>query len=225
MIAIAYCRVSTAGQQEDGVSLDMQQQKIAAFCSAHDYQPGQVFVEVQSGGKAYNRPQLQAALAAVCAVKGILVVYSLSRLARSVRDTLDIAARLEKHGAGLASLSEKLDTATAVGRMVFKMLATLHEFERDQLAERTRDAMAHMRRGRRRISRFIPYGWDDDAGHLVPNVVEQDVLGRIERARARGESLSQIARDLTNDGILTKLGRCWDHSTVSACLDRQRKVA
>ena len=66
-----------------------------------------------SGKRADNRPGLIAALDSACQARGVLVVYSLSRLARSVRDTLDIAERLERAGADLVSLSEQIDTTSA----------------------------------------------------------------------------------------------------------------
>lgn len=67
----------------------------------------------------------------------------MSRLARSTRDAITTSERLDKAGAALVSLSEKIDTTTAAGKMVFRMLAVLAEFERDQISERTTTAMQH----------------------------------------------------------------------------------
>jgi len=98
--AIGYCRVSTQQQAEEGVSLEAQKAKIAAWCLANDATLGQVFVDAGiSGKRADNRPELQSALNAVTASKGVLVVYNLSRLARSTKDTLLISERLDKAGA------------------------------------------------------------------------------------------------------------------------------
>ena len=163
MDAVAYCRVSTHGQSEEGVSLEMQRARIEAWCVANGCELDAVYVEALSGGRAENRPQLQEALARVCKIRGVLVVYSLSRLARSVKDTIAIAERLDRANANLASLTEKIDTSSAVGRMVFRLLSSLAEFERDQLSERTTSAMAHLRRAGRLISGSIPFGHDLDA--------------------------------------------------------------
>src|ERR1035437_10128579 len=103
MKTVAYCRVSAVGQRDEGVSLEMQQERPAAWCLNNGYEPDVVFVEVMSGGRAANRPELQKAVALACKLKGILVGYSLSRLARSVKDTLAIAERLAQSGANLAS--------------------------------------------------------------------------------------------------------------------------
>ena len=86
-VAIGYCRVSTAGQAEQGVSLDSQRERIQAWCQAQGYHLAAVHIDAGlSGKRADNRPGLQAALADACRQKAALVVYSLSRLARSVPD-------------------------------------------------------------------------------------------------------------------------------------------
>lgn len=227
MKAIIYCRVSTTGQSEDGVSLENQRMRAEAWCVANGYDSEAVFIESMSGGKASNRPELQKALALACKVRGVLVVYSLSRLARSVRDTLDIADRLERAQANLASLTERIDTNSALGKMVFRLLSTLNEFERDQLAERTESAMAHLRRSGRRISSRIPFGHvlAADGVTLSPNVAEQMEIGRMVEWRAAGASSGEIARRLTAAGVATRCGGAWLPVSVRAILARQLKLA
>jgi site-specific DNA recombinase len=224
--AFGYARVSTLEQGEDGVSLENQRERIAAWCVASGLGLERVFVETMSGSRAANRPELQSALSTVCRAKGVLVVYSLSRLARSVRDTLDIADRLERAGANLASLTERIDTSSALGKMVFRLLSTLNEFERDQLAERTESAMAHLRRSGRRISGRVPYGYDLAPGgvNLTANYEEQAVLGRIAALRSGGASFASIAGELAARGIPTKEGGIWHPATVRQILERQRKL-
>ena len=103
---IGYARVSTHDQ-----NLALQEDALKhAGCD-------NIFTDQVSGAKT-DRPGLQEALQSVS--KGdALVVYSLSRLARSTRDTLDIADLLTRKGADLVSISEKIDTTTAAGKMVF----------------------------------------------------------------------------------------------------------
>src|SRR5271169_1320089 len=108
MRAIGYVRVSTAVQVSEGVSLDAQRARIAAWAAANGAELPEVFTDAGlSGGRADNRPGLQAALDAACTAKAALVVYSLSRLARSTQDALNISQRLGKAGADLVSLSER----------------------------------------------------------------------------------------------------------------------
>lgn len=131
MQTIGYVRVSTSRQATGGVSVETQRERIAVWSVANGYELGEVYVDAgMSGGRADNRPALQAALAHACRARAALVTYSLSRLARSTRDALAISERLSGAGADLVSLSERIDTTTAAGKMVFRMLAVLAEFER-----------------------------------------------------------------------------------------------
>src|SRR4051812_9422716 len=118
MIAVGYCRVSTEDQAVEGVSLEAQAARIRAWCAANGVELAGSYTDAGlSGKRADNRVALQMALEVVCQARGVLVVYSLSRLARSTRDTLAIADRLERAGADLVSLSEKIDTTSAAGKM------------------------------------------------------------------------------------------------------------
>ena len=226
---IGYLRVSTAGQVNEGVSLDAQRKRIEAWCDANEYRLADMFTDAGiSGKRADNRPGLQNALEAVCRTRGgILVVYSLSRLARSTKDALIIAERLDKASADLVSLSEKIDTTSAAGKMVFRMLAVLAEFERDLVSERTKAALAHKRANGQRVG-GIPYGHDlaTDGTTLVANPTEQAVLCEIRAMRKRGSKLKQIAAELTDRGIPTKTGRSskWSLQTVAQILARQRSI-
>ncbi len=216
MKCVCYCRVSTVGQSEDGISLEMQETRAKAWALANDYQVEAIFIEAMSGGKASNRPELQKALALACRTKGVLLVYSLSRLARSVKDTLAIAEQLEKAGANLASITERIDTNSALSKMVFRLLSTLNEFEKDTLIERTESAMAHLRRSNKRISAKIPFGYDlaDDNQTLTPNQEEQELIRLILIKSAEGKGVRLIAKVLNETGAKSKNGGTWHPSTV-----------
>ena len=111
--AVGYCRVSTDRQANEGVSLDAQREAVQAWATANGYKLGKLHVDAGiSGKRAENRPALQAAIADACNPPAALVFYSLSRLARSVKDTINIAERLNRAGADLVSLTENIDTTT-----------------------------------------------------------------------------------------------------------------
>ena len=220
--AIGYIRVSTEGQVTDGVSLDAQRERIGAWCVANGYAMAEVFVDAGiSGGRSHNRPGLQAALDAVCQSRGVLVVYSLSRLARSTKDTIAIGERLDKSSADLVSLSERIDTTSAAGKMMFRMLAVLAEFERDQISERTSTAMKFKAAKGERVGK-VPFGFDlsDDGVTLVPNAMEQEAVAVIRELRAGGFSLRDIAEDMNRRQVPTKEGRPWTHSTIQRIVNR-----
>jgi site-specific DNA recombinase len=226
--AVGYCRVSTDGQATEGVSLDAQRARIAAWSDANGYRLADVFTDAGlSGKRADNRPGLQAALVDVCRSGGALVVYSLSRLARSTRDAIAIAERLDKAGADMVSLTEKIDTTTAAGKMVFRLLAVLNEFERDLASERTRAALAHKRTRNERTG-GVPFGWrlvDPTARKkdalMVEVPDEQAALACIGEWRAAGRTLREIAAQLTADGVPTKkLRGAWTHQAVGKIVAR-----
>jgi len=226
VIAVGYIRVSTLGQAKAGISLEAQEARIRAWCSANDCELSGLYIETMSGGRADNRPELQKAIRHICRAKGALVVYSLSRLARSTKDAILISEKLDRAGADLVSLSEKIDTTSAAGKMIFRMLAVLAEFERDQISERTTAAMSHLRMQNRRISGKVPFGYDlSEGGSLTLNWVEQEAISLIKSLREEGKSLRKIASYLEKRGIQTKTGAKWSATVIKGILEREEKVA
>lgn len=133
---IGYARVSTQDQ-----NLERQLDNLtAAGCE-------RIFNEKMTGTKS-SRPELQTMLLTLR--KGdTLIVDSFSRLSRSTKDLLAMVEKLTEIGVHLVSLKENLDTTTATGKMMLTMLSALSQFERDLIAERTRDGLKAARsRGR-----------------------------------------------------------------------------
>jgi len=214
--ATVYVRVSTSGQAIDGVSLEAQEAKARAWAEMNGYSVAGVHRDAGiSGKRAENRPALQAALHEVTRTRGALIVYSLSRLARSTKDAIAISERLEKAGADLVSLSERIDTTSAAGKMVFRMLAVLAEFERDLVSERTTAALAHLASQGRRVGE-IPFGFclAKDGKHLEEHAEEQATLAVIRAAKAARFTWQAIADDLKTRGSRTKKGKEWTWRTV-----------
>ena len=205
--AIGYIRVSTEGQAADGVSLDAQRSKIEAWCLLNDYTLSAVHVDAGISGKNCKRPGLQDALAQ-CTKGTALVVYSLSRLSRSVRDTMDIGDKLARIGADLVSLSEKIDTTSAAGKMVFRLLAVMNEFERDQISERTTTALQHKKSKSERVG-TINFGFklSDDGVTLIEDFEEQKVIAAILSMRDAGLSLRKIVNELELKGFVSRSGQ------------------
>lgn len=212
--AVGYVRVSTEVQAVDGVSLEAQKAKISGWAEANGFTLLSTHVDAGiSGFKTANRPGLQLAIAEACRGRSALVVYSLSRLARSTQDALSISDKLSKAGADLVSLSERIDTTTASGKMVFRMLAVLAEFERDLISERTTTAMAHKKANMERVG-AVPYGFSMNGDTLTPFEPEQAVLTRLRAFRQSGTSYNHIAEILNREGVPTKQGGKWHGGTV-----------
>ena len=226
MKAIGYVRVSTQGQVEDGVSLDAQEAKVRAWADLNGAEEVVIFRdEGISGKRSDNRPGLQSALDMVG--KGdALVVYSLSRLSRSTKDTLSLSEILQKKDADLVSLSEKIDTTSASGKMVFRLLAVLNEFERDQISDRTRFALAHKKANGEKTGGTVPFGYKVRSGKLSRNAEEQKAVRLILDLSKKGETLRGICRKLEAAGVARKQGsRTWHPQVVSDILQREVKAA
>ena len=71
----------------------------------------------------------------------VVVVTKYDRLARSLRDLLEIVDLIQKAGAGFRSLAEDIDTTTPAGRLVFHVFASIAQFERERISERTREGL------------------------------------------------------------------------------------
>ncbi|HAL7460661.1 TPA: recombinase family protein [Escherichia coli] len=134
---IGYARVSTDDQR-----MDLQRDALtAAGCE-------KVFTDTASGAKA-ARPGLAEALA--FARKGdVLVVWRLDRLGRSLPELVKVVGELEAAGVGFESVTERIETSSAAGRLVFHVFAALAEFERRLIVERTHAGLEAARaRGRK----------------------------------------------------------------------------
>jgi DNA invertase Pin-like site-specific DNA recombinase len=133
---IGYARVSTREQCFD-LQVDALRQ---AGCE-------KVLREVVSGAKA-ARPLLDALLADL-RPGDVLVIWKLDRLGRSLRHLVELAGTLMERDVGLRSLNDPIDTTTPQGRLAFNLFASLAEFERDLIRERTQAGLTAARaRGR-----------------------------------------------------------------------------
>lgn len=136
---IGYARVSTADQ-----SLQLQIDALKKEGVTDSF----MYTEKESGGK-WDRKELHRMLDSLR--KGdTLVVYKLDRLARSQKQLQDIAHLLKDKGVHLVSISEQLDTSTAMGKAMFGMIGVMAELERDMIRERTQAGLEAARaRGRK----------------------------------------------------------------------------
>ena len=217
--AIGYIRVSTEQQADEGVSLAAQRAKITAWCELNDYELMAIYEDAGISGKTISkRPQLQAALEEMKKDMA-LVVHSLSRLARSTKNCIEIADELKSTGSDLVSLTEKIDTSSAMGEFFFTLIAALGQMERKVIGERTKAALAHKKAIGEKYAP-VPFGYKEIEGRLEVVKAEAKIVAEINSKRAAGSSMHLIARELNEQGVIGKQGGKWYASTVSCILKR-----
>ena len=222
--AIGYIRVSTEKQANEGVSLEAQEAKIVTWCKANGYELVKVYVDAGISGKRMDtRKELLAALASL--KKGMaLVSYSLSRLARSTKHLIEISELVSKKKCDLVSVTEKIDTTTPMGEMMFTLIAGMAQLERRMIAERTANALQHKKRTGQKYTNQTPYGFEAIEGRLVEVKQEAEVVAEIQAARSSGNTLQAIADSLNGRGIPTKTGKTWAPATIHLLLKRSSLV-
>lgn len=221
MNAIVYTRFSPRPNAAECESITTQLERCSAYCTAQGYISAAQYQDAGiSGATQDERPGLQSAIEHVCRIKGILVVYSLDRLARNTRDALEISERLQAAGAELAVITQSINTHTPAGRFFFTLLAALAALERETICERTSVAMkAHQRRGRR-MSRYAPFGYRVVGDRLEPEPEEQEVVRQMLEWYERG-GYALCQRALRARGIYRR-GDRWSLARIKSVIDRER---
>ena len=133
---LGYARVSTKDQNLDG------QRDALAGAGAE-----KIFADTITG-TARSRLELDQMMKEL-RDGDVVVVTKYDRLARSMKDLLEIVEQIEARGAGFRSLGEDIDTTSPAGRLVFHVFASIAQFERERIVERTKEGLAAARkRGR-----------------------------------------------------------------------------
>jgi DNA invertase Pin-like site-specific DNA recombinase len=209
--AVIYLRVSTLRQAAEGVGLDAQEAK----CRAHAERMGWEVIAVRrdegvSGRDGVeDRPGLQAAIDDVKARPGaVVVVYSVSRLARRQRLLWNLLDDREGYGLPVSSATEPFDTATPTGRAMLGMIATFAQLEADMVSERTRDALAEVKAQGKKLG--------------APSMIDLGAIESVKTAKAlyaTGDySHRSLADELNRREVPTAKGGKWWPKTVRAAL-------
>jgi site-specific DNA recombinase len=208
---IAYLRVSTDKQADRGVSLDAQRAKVKAYAELYDLDLAEVIVDAGESAKSLDRRGLQRALAMLKAGEAeALLVVKLDRLTRSVVDLGSLVERYFAPGkAALLSVGEQIDTRSAAGRLVLNVLASVSQWEREAIGERTATAMQHKARQGEYTGGQVPYGRRiaPDGAQLELHPAEDAARAVARQLRAQGLSLRAVAAALHERGIRSRTGR------------------
>jgi DNA invertase Pin-like site-specific DNA recombinase len=191
-----------------GAGLDAQRRAITAECRRRGWELVETIEDRGYSAKDLRRPGVQEALRTLEAGEAkALVVAKLDRLSRSMIDFAAVMAKAQKQNWALVALDVAVDSSTPAGEAMVHMLATFAQFERRLIAQRTREALAIKKAAGVRLGR--------------PPTLPQSVVRRIQRQRARGDSLRAIADSLNRDEVPTAQGGAqWYPATVRHVLLR-----
>ena len=225
---VGYVRVSTEEQAKEGISLEAQRAKLEAYCLAMDLDLVAVRGDAGASAKSLRkRPGLAEALGDLEEGRAdAIIVCKLDRLTRSVRDLGDLVERYFASRFILLSLTDSIDTRTAGGRLVLNVLASVSQWEREAIGERTRETLTYLKTQGVRLG-GEGLGWRrtserDEEGRavVVEDLAERAVLARIKALKAAGLSLRVICARLEAEGVAAKRGGRWVPGTLSKILRR-----
>ncbi len=197
MKAVSYARISTAEQASSGLGLAAQREAVHAAVSLRSWTLV-AHLEDAASGRTLDRPSLQRALTMVDdGDVGAFVVARLDRATRSVGDFAQLLARLERREAAFVALDLGVDTSTPGGRLVANVIASVAEWERAVISQRTRDALKQLPRERR-----------------GGPVYDEAVRARARKLRSKGLPLHAIAARLMDEGVVPPRGgsRIWPNT-------------
>lgn len=207
--AIIYCRVSTDKQEQDGESLDYQEQKCRKYAELNDIEVIAILREARSGYIHYSlREKLTIARQYIKdGLADMIIVWDLRRFSRNFVHSAMIFEEIESAGGTIVSVSENIDDSLT-GRLIRAILAWGAESERAKILEyANRHWQARLEAGLPVATSYPPYGWawgDEDKTYYVISPEEATVRFSIFHMFVElNMSLRAIAHKLTENGVLT----------------------
>ena len=221
--AIAYVRVSTTRQADEGNSIASQAARIRKYAKGRglrlmsrdiiidDGVSGGVPFEQRSGSRLVMKRVESGKF-------GHLIALNLDRMSRDQIDAVQTIDLLDEEGISVHFVDwfgSSLDTRSPMGRFILQLVAALAEMERGLISERTRDGMEYLRLNKMRFTHSI-YGWNvRKDGSLAPNWKEQDAIDyMVWQMDGNDMSATSVARSLNKRGLEGKKGGRWQGGGV-----------
>jgi len=200
-----YLRVSSE-EQRDRETIEIQDEFLDQYRNLYELEVAEIYKDDGISGTIplHERPEGRRLLEDAKAGKfDTVLVYRLDRIGRSLLVVMDAHDRLQEAGVALRSATEPIDTSTPAGRLIFQMLASFAEFEKETISERT-SAGKHRAYRNGAQPGLIPYGYDiAEDGSFVVVEEEAATVRYIIRNIAGGATLFAEAKRLNLQGILS----------------------
>jgi DNA invertase Pin-like site-specific DNA recombinase len=223
--AVGYCRVSTEEQAKEGISLEHQEAKIKQYAGLHNLKLVDIIIDKGKSGKDLNREGINEILSLIKKkLVTDIIVYKMDRLTRRTFDLLFLVEEVfKKNNVQFHSISERIDTSSAMGQFFLTIIGAMAQMERDLISERTKAVLQYkIGKGEYVGSPALGYlASTGDNKFLGIDEREQDTVKRIlYLKRYRKMSLGKIAKELNENDVKTKRGGKWHSGTIKLILDR-----
>lgn len=221
-----YTRVSTEDQAKEGFSLDAQIERLRSYCEARDWIIVKEYVDDGYSGRDIKRPAYQMMMEEL-GKWDILLVMKMDRIHRNSRNFMEMMDSLRNHDKEFVSMTESLDTSTAMGRFVVDIIQRIAQLESEQIGERVyygmeQKAQTPLEKLDSERSPYLgfahPYGYDYKDGKLTVNREEAEIVRRIYQDYLSGATINQLVAALNNENIQTKNKRKWGKETIAKIL-------
>lgn len=221
-----YARVSTEDQAKEGFSLGAQIERLRSYCQARGWAAYKEYVEDGYSGRDIKRPAYRAMMEDMDHWD-VLLVMKMDRIHRNSKNFMEMMDGLRKAEKEFVSMTESLDTSTAMGRFVVDIIQRIAQLESEQIGERVyagmkQKAQTPLERLDPERSPYLgfphPYGYDYEGGRLTIKKGEAEVVEKIYSLYLGGATISGIVEGLNSRGVLSKTGKQWYKKTVAAIL-------
>jgi site-specific DNA recombinase len=214
-----WIRVSTE-EQARGESPRNHEHRARMYAELKNWQVVELYdLSGVSGKSVIDHPEAKRMLADVASGKIKALIFSkLARLARNVRELLDISDHFQRHNANLVSLEESIDTSTPAGRLLFTVIGALAQWEREEISARVAASVPVRARQGKPTGGKGPFGYMWVAKQLVVNPAESPVVQELFRVFLETKKLLTTARIMNERGFRTRNGARWGKTTVKRIL-------
>ncbi|MES2154777.1 MAG: recombinase family protein [bacterium] len=220
MVRVAlYTRVSTEDQAKEGFSLDAQLDRLRFYAKAQGWDVAGEYIDEGHSGRTTKRPQYMRMMEE----RGkwdTLLVLKMDRIHRNSRNFMAMMDQLRKENKEFASVTESLDTSTAMGRFVMDIIQRIAQLESDQIGERTYVGMEQKAKTRAGgLGKPAPFGYTyGHVGGLEPVDAEIATVRTIFSSYLNNETRNDIAQKLNESGSRTRSGKPWTRWNVAHIL-------
>lgn len=225
-----YCRVSSDERLDQSFnSIDAQREAAIAYIASQKTEGWELIPDFYedpgfSGGNM-NRPGLKRLLEDIQGgTIDIVVVYKIDRLSRSLADFAKMVEVFDNHDVSFSSVTQQINSATSMGRLMLNVLLSFAQFEREVTGERIRDKIAASKRKGMWMGGSVPLGYRVENRTLQLEPKEAELVHRIFEQFIEERSTTKIVKELNEQGIQTKRNKAFCKQSIYKILHNRTYI-